>query len=808
MSLQPKSIGTAHPPKQPLLAKSSKGSKQGRTLVGHTVDVEDAFRALFGTTEQPTELATCWARFFSLSDLRAFLVHGLVACSVHDWGKANDGFQAMLLGKGVQLLRHEQVSALLMHQPEVWDWLGHNGQIDLSVILAAVVGHHLKARGQDFGRPQADIDTIMCVRWDDPDLQADLARLSPASVGGVPDLPKLWSYTPRPKVADLFEALDGVRDSLDRLGDELERDEPRRRLLWAIRAALIVADAAGSGLFREGKLVKQWITEAFDERKRLNREAIRTKVIEPRIKQIGDRWTGWIHFQNACGDSEQVPARALLLAPCGSGKTLAAWRWIEARCDEHEVSRVIFLYPTRGTATEGYRDYASHAGPEEAALVHGTADLEIDDIHPDLSVEDRIKEARLFALQQWPKQLFSATVDQFLGFLQHGYGPTCLLPLLADSVVVFDEVHSYDRGMFSALLDFLRHFNVPVLCMTATLLKRRQDQLDRDRGDLKEQGLKVVNGLNFCGEEGLLQIIANHPRYRIHTATDSDAVAEDVRKALKEGDRVLWVVNTVDRARDIARQFAADPESPELRTDGIPLFCYHSRYRLADRKTWHQRVVGAFGGEYKNRRPVLAVTTQVCEMSLDLDADLLVTEHAPASSLVQRMGRCCRDMKAHEANPPRVGDVILYSPGSPAPYTKQDLLGVDDFVKKLVGAEVVSQSQLEELLSDVPHAAVLPKDCRFIESGPWAASGDENFRDIEDRNREALLPSDVEDYLRLRKGKKPWESQALIISVPKCFIDPEPDKRLPAWLHVTKGGCYLPALGYGERVKPPGPTIF
>ena len=39
----------------------------------------------------------------------------------------------------------------------------------------------------------------------------------------------------------------------------------------------------------------------------------------------------------------------------------------------------------------------------------------------------------------------------------------------------------------------------------------------------------------------------------------------------------------------------------------------------------------------------------------------------------------------------------------------------------LGAAAVCSQSDLETLLSDVPHAADLPKECRFLESGPWAA---------------------------------------------------------------------------------------
>src|SRR5690606_29721935 len=227
----------------------------------------------------------------------------------------------------------------------------------------------------------------------------------------------------------------------------------------------------------------------------LTADTIRQAIILPRLEQIGIDESRLNPFQKACGDPGQVPPRALLLAPCGSGKTLAAWQWIAARCEEKPRRRVIFLYPTRASATEGYRDYIAYAGPEEAALVHGTADLDLDGIHPDLPTEARIDEARLSALRQWPERLFSATVDQFLGYLQHGYGPTCHLPLLADSVVVFDEVHSYDRGAFSALLEFLRHFDVPVLCMTATILEGRRKKLE-------ELGLKYVNGLDFSSPGG------------------------------------------------------------------------------------------------------------------------------------------------------------------------------------------------------------------------------------------------------------------------------------------------------------------
>ena len=87
-------------------------------------------------------------------------------------------------------------------------------------------------------------------------------------------------------------------------------------------------------------------------------------------------------------------------------------------------------------------------------------------------------------------------------------------------------------------------------------------------------------------------------------------------------------------------------------------------------------------------------------MSLDLDADLLVTEYAPPSSLVQRMGRCCRDTDAHKTG--RVGQLAFYRPENENPYSKKDFQGVDAFVTKIAGAGRCSQSKLEALLTDVP----------------------------------------------------------------------------------------------------------
>jgi CRISPR-associated endonuclease/helicase Cas3 len=511
---------------------------------------------------------------------------------------------------------------------------------------------------------------------------------------------------------------------------------------------------------------------------------------------VGD---GWTDFQKACDD---LPDRALLLAPCGSGKTLAAWRWIAARLDVRPAARVIFLYPTRGTATEGFRDYVSWAPEADAALVHGTSTYDLEGLLDDLDAADPRSgrtyqnHARLFALQQWPKRIFSATVDQFLAFMQYAYAPMCHLPLLADAVVVVDEVHSFDRLMFKALLDFLNHFEAPVLCMTATLPSGK-------RAKLEECGLTVYP--QSMPED--LQRSADYARYDVRVTTQHEA-RQAVLEALGQGQRVLWVLNTVERAQTLAQELANNPFAERLAVqtaegEAVPLFCYHSRFKLEDRNRQHRTVVDGFKRRTDSpSSAVLAVTTQVCEMSLDLDADLLVTEEAPVTALVQRMGRCCRESLPMKG---RVGRVFVYPPDDEKPYTKEQLTGVRAFAERLAARLRVSQSELQQALEDAPQPAEVPSpECRFVDSGPWAMGREESFRDIDAWTRPSVVPDDVSTYESLRRASRDgWRADGLVLPVP-VFLAKGRDPRLPSWLAVAEGGHYSPSLGYvrGARRQP------
>jgi CRISPR-associated endonuclease/helicase Cas3 len=63
---------------------------------------------------------------------------------------------------------------------------------------------------------------------------------------------------------------------------------------------------------------------------------------------------------------------------------------------------------------------------------------------------------------------------------------------------------------------------------------------------------------------------------------------------------------------------------------------HHSRYAVEDR-TWLDRQLLSIFGLNGNRGSIIAVTTQTAEQSLDIDADLLITDACPADVLLQRL---------------------------------------------------------------------------------------------------------------------------------------------------------------------------
>jgi CRISPR-associated endonuclease/helicase Cas3 len=785
-----------------LLAKRAPAQadlKGAKSLLAHSVDVLDAVEALFGTRDQPSLLGIAWLRFFRIAPERwpEFHANLVAAALLHDIGKANEGFQATMQGqRDAQLMRHEHFSALLLAWQPMTDWLAANPLLRPDHIISAVACHHLKADLQPprfagypgFAGRYAGADRNV-LRICEPDSLSDLLCLAAEHLGlSEPPAPAVtWSFDGT-KGESIHAAADAIRRRLVRIeaprrGIWDKHAPPRDLMLPALKAALLAADAAGSGLPRTDHDIKGWIADAFPNEP-LRRDDIEQCVLARRVEQIQTerrkREPGYaFEYQPFQVSASTLPSRALLLAPCGVGKTLAGWRWTAAQLDHHSARRVIFLYPTRGTAAEGFRDYVSHAPEADAALLSATAAYELEgmfdnpaDARGERSFET---DGRLFAVGAWRKRLISATVDQFLGFMQQVYKSACLLPMLADSVVVIDEVHSFDAALFATLIRFLETFDIPVLCMTASLPAARRQQL---------QALGLAVYPREPADFAELEARAEAPRYQVAAIADA-ATAQDIAvAAVHNGKRVLWVVNTVDRCQRLAQDLSA-----------LAPLCYHSRFKLEHRNARHREVVARFAPAALRDGGLIAVTTQVCEMSLDLDADVLITEQAPVTALIQRMGRCNR----HGRPERELGQVYIYRPERERPYRPEDLATVEPFLAALNG-RAVSQATLEALLDELSRLDPAERDtlCTFLDDGPWARGGAQELRDGDDFTVPAVLDSDIE---RWHPG-----ADGLVLPVPRRppLAEADPQRRLPRYLRVAPASHYSPALGFmTEPLTPP-----
>src|SRR5205823_15081295 len=96
----------------------------------------------------------------------------------------------------------------------------------------------------------------------------------------------------------------------------------------------------------------------------------------------------------------------------------------------------------------------------------------------------------------------------------------------------------------------------------------------------------------------------------------------------------------------------------------------------------------------------ILVATQVAEMSLDLSADLLISDIAPIPSLIQRMGRLNRRSTPDKPQPSKPALIRALPQGEPRvelPYERADLEKASRWLRSLVGyGRTLNQRSLSE----------------------------------------------------------------------------------------------------------------
>ena len=365
----------------------------------------------------------------------------------------------------------------------------------------------------------------------------------------------------------------------------------------------------------------------------------------------------------------------------GSGKTEAALLRYAHMFEAGLVDGLYFALPTRAAASQLHRRIcrfsdnlfpAQHI-PSPVLAIPGylRAGMTEGKHLPDFQVwwEDEPNET--LRNKRWASesskrflaaQIAVGTVDQAMMAALRVKHAHMRAACLARNLLIVDEVHASDpymRIILKALLDAQLGAGGYVILMSATLGSvARYHWTSTTRSPVSTHAISLNEAIQVpypaittldAGSENNLAVGENDKQkdVQLHAMQDMEDVthvAQFALKAARQGAKVLVIRNTVVFAR--RTQLALEEQAKQ--SERMLLFqckgtttLHHGQFADTDRKLLDQEVENVLGKE-RPQGGRIVVGTQTLEQSLDIDADLLITDLCPIDVLLQRIGRLHR----------------------------------------------------------------------------------------------------------------------------------------------------------------------
>jgi len=315
--------------------------------------------------------------------------------------------------------------------------------------------------------------------------------------------------------------------------------------------------------------------------------------------------------------SRFIIGNLMLSAPTGKGKTESALLWASTNLN---ARKILYLLPTRVTVNAMYYRLRNILG-DSTGISHGTSLLKIAEDEK-WNNSNIITKRLLFGTFMSPTTV--ATVDQLLLSQFNLRHWEMIEQNASDAVIIFDEIHAYDfytLALITEIIKTLAKRGSTFAFLSATLPTY-----------LKEHLSKILN-LEVLIDEEFKALKRHHIKFLNQDIINS---IDDVIKEFEKGKKILVILNTVDTSIKFYHTIKDHFISKQLNTDDLLL--YHSRFiekhriEKEDQIKSREKKIGGF----------IAITTQVVEVSLDIDYDILFTQIAPLDALVQRFGRVNR----------------------------------------------------------------------------------------------------------------------------------------------------------------------
>ena len=371
--------------------------------------------------------------------------------------------------------------------------------------------------------------------------------------------------------------------------------------------------------------------------------------------------------QAAVGNVDPTARLVILESETGSGKTEAALWHFTRLLAKGAVSGLYFAVPTRAAAGQlhgrvhkALRRAFGEQAPEAVLAIPGL--LRAGDFKGQRLPHWRVRwddDARSVP-QRWAAEhatrflaapVAVGTVDQaMLAGLQvkhaHLRGGA-----LSRSLLVIDEVHASDTYMTEVLKQLLDgHLEAGgyAMLMSATLGARARVRWTGEiMPSVKEAIAAPYPAVWVAGENKPCAPPDSARPKTVHLETVPTMDPQETMKravaAGEQGARVLVIRNTVSKAVATWSAVQEAGAGPLLMQAAEGPALHHGRFAVEDRRLLDESVDSALApGKDRAQGGCIVIGTQTLEQSLDIDADLLISDLCPMDVLLQRIGRLHR----------------------------------------------------------------------------------------------------------------------------------------------------------------------
>jgi len=660
----------------------------------------------------------------SIPDLERITIYGkriwdilFIAIFFHDIGKGVKGFQEMLLNGKQYLFRHERLSAAIFKQV----FSKQISDKEMSIVIRAVLSHHKYCEYLNeiltselyLGDYE---DSIISFESQQKELLvapiqkyiAQFHLLCEKYIGRT--LLKCYLQT-----LDITKIQDVLKQEIhDYFGfNKLNDDVFFELILWGL---LKNCDHMGSARIKSLPVIKQ------------EHQKFLEKITKP------------YEHQKKCWESTE---NVLLIAPTGSGKTEAAFGWAFNQINHSGHKHIFYMLPYTASINAMFNRLTKEINNERdpfdeesvVGLVHGKLRQFIADCFDEHSYDEKniAKISENFRLINKPIKI--TTPFQILKFIFGVKHFEKGLVELAGAILIYDEIHAYDKETFLKILwslEWLQHyFKVKVFIATATLPTFLQEMIIKT--------LKIEKPIK--ADTALLKSFTRHKVKTIQGTIEEniDLIFEQILL----GKKVLIVCNTVDKAQLMFEKIYKDSH---LKDEEISLL--HSRFIYKDRNIIEKRIMD------ENSKIRVLIGTQAIEVSLNIDYDVLFSEPAPLDALFQRFGRINRKREKG------ICQVNIFTTGGKYDHKIYEREIVENTLQVLKDVEAKEEGLiLETNLQDMMDQVYKPWDMQDYEIQLWK----KDFYNMMER----LLP-----YREHRLTEAEFEKQFKTINVlPHCFYD-------------------------------------